>query len=164
MSRVPREPSTPKSGLYLSKHDLSSQNFPKNVSPFSLIGCKVMFMRQIGSYLPSINVTQKSGFLSGAEALPLEVLQVPVQTLVTRRARIWSSLLGRWVGERRRVSVGPAMGNTLVSAWALCLAWGLLQGESLQGGLSADSAAACGRTVGQEAGEKPRGVPQSETG
>lgn len=158
MSRVPREPSTQKSGLYLSKHDLSSQNFPKKVSPFCLIGYKLMFMRQIGSYLPSINVTQRSGFLSGAGALPLEVLQVPVQTLVTRRARIWSSLLGRWVGVRR------AMRNTLVSAWALCLAWGLLQGESLKVSLSADSSAARGRMVGQEAGEKPRGVPQSETG
>lgn len=65
---------------------------------------------------------------------------------------------------RRGVSVGQATGNTLVSAWALCLAWGRLQGESLMGGLSADSAAAHGRTVGQEAGEKPCGMPQSETG
>lgn len=60
--------------------------------------------------------------------------------------------------------MGQAMGNTLVSAWALCLAWGVLQGESLKGGLSADSAAACGRTIGQEADEKPCGVSLSETG
>lgn len=60
--------------------------------------------------------------------------------------------------------MGQATGNTLVSVWALCLAWGLLQGESLTGGVSTDSAAASGRTIGQEAGEKPCGVPQSETG